>query len=66
MNKLTSNFDRQTLVDRIARTANSTYKKLAVQCLNEVQFFNQTIVQVDSFVLRNRQLLIAAKRYSQW
>jgi hypothetical protein len=44
---------------------NSTYKKLAVQWLNEVQFFNQTFVQVDSFVLRNRQLLIAAKRYGQ-
>ena len=43
-------------------TANSTYKKLAVQWLNEVQIFNQTFVQVDSFVLRNRQLLIAAKR----
>jgi len=41
---------------------NSTYKKLAVQRLNEVQFFNQTFVQVESFVLRNRQLLIAAKR----
>ncbi len=45
---------------------NSTYKKLAVQWLNEVQFFNQTLVQVDSFVLRNRQLLIAAKRYKQF
>jgi hypothetical protein len=44
--------------------ANSTYKKLAVQWLNEVQFFNQTFVQVYSFVLRNRQLLIAAKRYA--
>jgi len=43
---------------------NSTYKKLAVQWLIEVQFFNQTFVQADSFVLRNRQLLIAAKRYS--
>ena len=42
---------------------NSTYKKLAVQWLNEVQFFNQTFVQIDSFVLRNRQLLIAANRY---
>ena len=45
---------------------NSTYKKLAVQWLNEVQFFNQTFVQVESFVLRNRQLLIAAKRYQQF
>jgi len=44
---------------------NSTYKKLAVQWLNQVQFFNQTFVQVDSFVLRNRQLLIAATRYGQ-
>jgi hypothetical protein len=43
---------------------NSTYKKLAVQWLNEVQFFNQTFVQADSFRLRNRQLLIAAKRYA--
>lgn len=43
---------------------NSTYKKLAVQWLNEVQFFNQTFVQVDSFVIRNRQLLIAANRYN--
>jgi hypothetical protein len=47
---------------RISTGHNSTYKKLAVQWLNEVQFFNQTFVQVDSFVLRNRQLLIAAKR----
>ena len=46
------------------RRHNSTYKKLAVQWLNEVQFFNQTFVQVDSFVLRNRQLLIAANRYA--
>lgn len=52
---------------RTTRTpaCNSTYKKLAVQWLNEVQLFNQAFVQVDSFVLRNRQLLIAAKRYVQ-
>ena len=42
--------------------ANSTYKKLAVKWLNVVQFFNQNLVQVDSFVLRKRQLLIAANR----
>jgi hypothetical protein len=41
---------------------NSSYKKLAVQWLNEVQFFNQNFVQVESFVLQNRQLLIAANR----
>ena len=44
---------------------NSTYKKLAVKWLNEVQFFNQNFVQVDSFALRNRQLLIAANRWLQ-
>jgi hypothetical protein len=36
---------------------------LAVQWLNEVQFFKQAFEQVESFVLRNRQLLVAAKRY---
>jgi len=41
---------------------NSGFKKLAVQWLNQVQFFNQTFVQVDSFVLRNRQLLKPANR----
>ena len=53
------------LQTRTTRTPapNSTYKKLAVQWLNEVQFFNQTFVQADSFVLRNRQLLKPAKRY---
>jgi len=52
------------MVTRTTRKAadNSTYKKLAVQWLNEVQYFNQPFVQVDSFVLRNRQLLIAANR----
>ncbi len=49
--------------DRRAAT-NSGFKKLAVQWLIEVQFFNQTFVQVDSFVLRNRQLLKPAKRYA--
>ena len=46
-------------------TANSGFKKLAIQRLNQVQFFNQTFVQVDSFVLRNRQLLKPTKRYAQ-
>jgi hypothetical protein len=42
---------------------NSTYKKLAVQWLNEVLCFVSSSVVADSFVLRNRQLLVAAKRY---
>jgi hypothetical protein len=62
-------------------THNSTYKKLAVQWLNEallmcVYFFSEFVshsglcfvsssVLADSFVLRNRQLLVAAKRCRQ-
>jgi len=39
------------------------YKKLAVQWLNEALFFVSSFVVADSLVLRNRQLLVAAKRY---
>jgi len=46
-------------------TANSTYKKLAVQWLNEHLCFVSSFVVADSFRLRNRQLLVAAKRYVQ-
>ena len=44
---------------------NSTYKKLAVQWLNEALCFVLSAVLADSLVLRNRQLLVAAKRYGQ-
>ena len=44
---------------------NSTYNKLAVQWLNEALFFVASSVVADSFRLRNRQLLVAAKRYRQ-
>jgi hypothetical protein len=46
-------------------TPNSTYKKLAVQWLNEALCFVSSFVVADSFVLRNRQLLVAANRYEQ-
>jgi hypothetical protein len=39
---------------------NSTYKKLAVQWLNEALCFVSSSVVADSLVLRNRQLLVAA------
>ena len=57
----TSNFK---LEERIT-AYNSTYKKLAVQWLNEALCFVSSSVLVDSLVLRNRQLLVAAKRYGQ-
>ena len=50
------------LTERRAAT-NSTYKKLAVQWLNEALCFVSSFVVADSFVLRNRQLLVAANRY---
>jgi hypothetical protein len=40
---------------------NSTYKKLAFQCLNEVFYFVSSAVEADSFVLRKRQLLGSCK-----
>ncbi len=53
------------LTDRKTTPYNSTYNKLAVQWLNEALCFVSTLLQADSFVLRNRQLLVAAKRYKQ-
>ena len=47
------------------RTHNSTYKKLAVQWLNEALCFVSSSAVADSLRLRNRQLLVAANRYQQ-
>jgi len=54
----------------LMRGAHSTYKKLAVQWLNEALCFVSSfpaeagqVVVADSFRLRNRQLLVAANRY---
>jgi len=52
------------LTDR-SPAANSTYKKLAVQWLNEALFFVSSFVMADSLVLRNRQLLLAANRLNE-
>ncbi len=56
-------------MDRRKAADNSTYKKLAVQWLNEALCFVSSFVVADSLVLRNRQLLVAANRYaspSRW
>jgi hypothetical protein len=47
------------------RTANSTYPKVAVQWLNQVLCTYQSLCLVDSEVLRNRHLRVAAKRCKQ-
>jgi len=46
-------------------TANSTYPKVAVQWLNEALCFYQSLCLVDSEVIRNRHLRVAAKRWQQ-
>ena len=60
-----ANFKQTNSEPVVARTANSTYKKLAVQWLNEALCFVLSSVVADSFRLRNRQLLVAANRYGQ-
>jgi len=44
------------------RSDNSTYPKVAVKWLNQVLYFYQGLCLVDSEVLRNRHLRVAAKR----
>jgi hypothetical protein len=61
---MTANIDNLNLVDREARTHNSTYKKLAVQWLNKALCFVSSLVVIDNLVLRNSQLLVAANRYA--
>jgi hypothetical protein len=53
------------MTDERRTTGNSTYKKLAVQWLNETLCLVSSSLLADSFVLRNRQLHVAAKRYGQ-
>ena len=45
---------------------NSTYPKVAVQWLDQALCFYQSLCLVDSEVLRNRHLRVAAKRYNQY
>ena len=47
---------------REQRTANSTFPKVAVQWLNQALCLYQNLWLVDSEVLRNRNLRVAAKR----
>jgi hypothetical protein len=57
--------DISTLRPDRRASGNSGFKKLAVQWLNQVQFFNETFGVADSLVLRNRQLLKPTNRYAQ-
>jgi hypothetical protein len=46
--------------DRRRASANNTYPKVAVQWFNQALCFYQSFCLVDSEVLRNCQLLVAA------
>jgi hypothetical protein len=48
--------------EKEAHAHNSTYPKAAVQWLNQAFCFYQSLYLVDSEVLRNRHLRVAAKR----
>jgi hypothetical protein len=48
--------------NNISAAHNSTYKKLAVQWLNEALVFVSSALLANSFLVRNRQLLVAANR----
>jgi hypothetical protein len=54
--------DRQYLDIRESTTGNSGFKKLAVQWLIEHSTSHQHLKWLDSFVLRNRQLLKPTNR----
>jgi len=52
------------MVEQEKTPYNSTYPKVAVQWLNQALCFYQSLCLVDSEVLRNRHLRVAAKRYA--
>jgi hypothetical protein len=43
---------------------NSTYTQVAVKWLNQALCFYQSLCLIDSVVLRNRHLRVAANRYA--
>jgi hypothetical protein len=47
------------------RPANSTYKKVAVQCSADTFVVNQSLVLRINICSENRHLLVAANRYLQ-
>jgi len=52
-------------IEKEARLPNSTYPKVAVQWFNQALCFYQSFCMVDSEVLLNRHLRVAAKRWQQ-
>jgi hypothetical protein len=65
LKKSGSKLDTSTLRTDRRASGNSGFKKLAVQWLNEHSTSHQHLWWLDSFVLRNRQLLKPTKRWGQ-
>jgi len=63
-NQMTANMERRIFGRTIAHAANSGFKKLAVQWLIKHSTSHQHLWWLDSFELRNRQLLKPAKRWA--
>ena len=59
--KMERKYQERKLSNNESTTANSTYPKVAVQWLNQALCFYQILCLVDSEVLRNRHLRVAAK-----
>jgi hypothetical protein len=59
------NIESVIRVQKNQRNANSTYTQVAVQWLNQVLCFYQSLCFADSESLRNRHLRVAAKRCGQ-
>jgi hypothetical protein len=57
------NIETIKFIGQSKTAGNSTYPKLAVQSLNQALCSYQSLCLVDSEVLRNRHLRVAAKRY---
>jgi hypothetical protein len=65
MNSRFINATCDTTTEERTTGGNSTYKKLAVQRLNEALCFVSSSLLLDSLGLRQRQLLVAANRWQQ-
>jgi hypothetical protein len=52
--------------EKVGRRHNSTYPKVAIQWLNQAMCIYQSLCLLDSEVLRNRHLRVAAKRCMQF
>jgi|GEM_PF-2697963 len=57
------NYSKNLIIFTI-QGAHSTYPKVAVHSINQAMYIYQSLCLVDSEVLRNRHLRVAAERYA--